>query len=128
MALRKSLLVFGLTVSTFAASPGWASGDMSVATFLAKADALKVKGLGAIGSPDIKLLYGEAQAAGAEYKAKIEADRKAGREPHSCPPNKAKMDSNAFLSHLRSYPAAVRPKTTITTAMFDVMKKRYRCP
>ncbi|WP_374615305.1 hypothetical protein [Sphingorhabdus sp.] len=128
MTLRKSLLVLGLTVSAVTGTPAWASGDMSVATFLAKADSLKAKGLGAIGSPDIKLLYGEAQAAGAEYKAKIEADRKAGREPHSCPPSKAKMDSNAFLSHLRSYPAAVRPKTTITTAMFDVMKKRYPCP
>lgn len=110
------------------ASPAMALGDMSVATFLAKADALKAKGLGALGSPDIKLLYGEAQAAGATYRAKIDADKKAGREPHSCPPKKAKMNSDQFLSHLRTYPVTVRPKTTITTAMFDVMKKRYPCP
>jgi hypothetical protein len=102
-------------------------GDMNVATFLAKADALKAKGLGAIGSPDIKLLYGEANAAGKTYRAALAADKKAGRAPHSCPPKKAALNSDQLLAHLRTYPAAVRPKTTITTAMFDVMKKRYPC-
>jgi hypothetical protein len=102
-------------------------GDMNVATFLAKADALKAKGLGAIGSPDIKLLYGEANAAGKTYRAALAADKKAGRTPHSCPPKKAALNSDQLLAHLRTYPAAVRPKTTITTAMFDVMKKRYPC-
>lgn len=117
-----SFLILGL-----AAQPALASGDMSVATFLTKADALKAKGLGALGSPDIKLLYGEAQAAGENYRQKIEADKKAGREPHSCPPKKGKMNSDQFLAHLRSYPMAIRPKTTITVAMLDLMKKRYPC-
>ena len=102
-------------------------GDMNVATFLAKADALKAKGLGALGSPDIKLLYGEANAAGNTYRATIVADKKAGRAPHSCPPKKAALNSDQLLAHLRTYPVAERPKTTITTAMFDVMKKRYPC-
>lgn len=102
-------------------------GDMNVATFLAKADALKAKGLGAIGSPDIKLLYGAANAAGKTYRAALAADKKAGRTPHSCPPKKAALNSDQLLAHLRTYPATVRPKTTITTAMFDVMKKRYPC-
>lgn len=126
--MRKALFVGGLTILGFAAPPALASGDMNVATFLAKADALKAKGLGALGSPDIKLLYGEAQTAGTTYRSKIEADKKAGREPHSCPPKKAKMNSDQFLAHLRSYPVPIRPKTTITTAMFDVMKKHYPCP
>lgn len=105
-----------------------AGGEMSVATFLAKADALKAKGLGALGSPDIGLLRGEAQAAGAAYRARIEADRKAGRAPHSCPPKKAKMNSDRFLAHLRSYPVAARPQTSINAAVADLMKKSYPCP
>lgn len=110
------------------ASPAMASGDMSVATFLAKADALKAKGLGALGSPDIKLLRKEAEAGGAIYRARLQSDKAAGKPPHSCPPKKASTNSDQFLSHLRSYPAATRPKTTITTAVFDLMKKRYPCP
>ncbi len=104
------------------------SGDMNVATFLAKADALKARGMGALGSPDIKILYGEANAAGKTYRETIAADKKAGRTPHSCPPKTASLNSEQLLAHLRTYPAAVRPKTTITTAMFDAMKKRYPCP
>lgn len=103
------------------------SGDMNVATFLAKADALKARGMGALGSPDIKILYGEAKAAGKTYRETIAADKKAGRTPHSCPPKTASLNSEQLLAHLRTYPAAVRPKTTITTAMFDAMKKRYPC-
>ncbi len=104
-----------------------ANGNMSVATFLAKADALKAKGIAALGSPDIGILRDEGKAAGAAYRARIEGDKKAGRAPHSCPPPKGSMNSDQFLAHLRSYPATVRPKTTVKTAMFDLMKKRYPC-
>lgn len=104
-----------------------AKGDMSVAAFLAKADALKAKGFGAIGSPDIAVLRGEGAAAGAAYRSRIESDKKSGLPPHSCPPKKAAMKSNDFLDHLRSYPAAVRSKTTVKMATFDLMKKRYPC-
>ena len=116
-----------LALATLADPAVAGPGDMNVATFLAKADALKAKGLGALGAPDIKLLYGEANAAGKTYRETIAADKKAGRAPHSCPPKKAALNSDQLLAHLRTYPAAVRPKTTITTAMFDVMKKRYPC-
>ena len=104
-----------------------AKGDMSVATFLAKAEALKAKGWGAIGSPDIKLLRDEGTAAGAAYRARIESDKKAGNAPHSCPPKKAAMKSDVFMAHLQSYPVSVRPKTSIKMATFDLMKKRYPC-
>ena len=125
--MRRMLFIGGMMIFGLGVQPALASGDMSVATFLSKAEALKAKGLGAIGSPDIRLLRTQADAGGASYKARIEADRKAGREPHSCPPKKAKMDADQFLSHLRSYPAVERARTTITTAIFDVMKKRYPC-
>ena len=116
-----------LALATLAAPAVPEPADLPLATFQAKADALKAKGLGALGAPDIKLLYGEANAAGKTYRETIAADKKAGRAPHSCPPKKAALNSDQLLAHLRTYPAAVRPKTTITTAMFDVMKKRYPC-
>jgi hypothetical protein len=125
--MRNFGLILGAAMVALAA-PAMASGDMSVATFLSKVDALKAKGLGALGSPDIKLLRAEGEAAGASYRARLEGDKKAGKPPHSCPPKKAAMNSDQFISHLRTYPVAVRPKTTIKTAMFDLMKKRYPCP
>lgn len=125
--MRQSGLILGAVMIALA-SPAMASGDMSVATFLSKVDALKAKGLGALGSPDIKLLRTEGEAAGANYRARLEGDKKAGKPPHSCPPKKTKMSSDQFISHLRTYPAAARPKTTVTTAVFDLMKKRYPCP
>lgn len=104
------------------------TGDMSVATFLEKADTLKGKGLGAMFSGDIKLLKGEAQAAGEAYRARIVADKKAGRPPHSCPPpGKQSMGSGEFLGHLRSYPEPARKTTTIKVAFADLMRKRYPC-
>lgn len=102
-------------------------GAMSVATFLAKAEALQAKGFLALGSSDIKLLRGEADAAGKKYRASITADKRAGRAAHSCPPEKAAMNSKQLIAHLQTYPEAARPKTTITAAMFDVYKKHYPC-
>jgi hypothetical protein len=100
---------------------------MSISTFLAKADALEKIGVGALRSPDFRLLYREADAAGKSYRATIAADKRAKRTPHSCPPKNASVNSDQLIAHLRTYPEAVRPKTTITTAMFDVMKKRHPC-
>lgn len=116
----------GLALLTIA-GPALAAGDMSVATFLVKADALKAKGIGALMSSDMGLLKKEVKAASLAYRARLTADKEAGKPAHSCPPKKASMNSNEFLAHLRSYPATARPKTTITTAMFDLMKKRYPC-
>ena len=94
------------------------TGEMSVATFLAKADALRAKGLGAIGSPDIKLLRAEGQAAGQAYGARLAAERAAGK-PSSCPPKGARPSSNEVLTHLRTYPAEKRAGMTMKTAMAD---------
>jgi len=70
--------VLALAASLALAVPALAApGDMSAATFLAKADALKAKGIGALGSPDIKLLRAEGQAAGEAYRQRLAAHRDA---------------------------------------------------
>lgn len=112
-----------LVVSPAAAAPG----DMSVSAFLAKADALKAKGILALGSSDIKLLQSEGKAAGAAYRKRIKADLAQKRPPHSCPPAKATVKSDEFIAHLRTYPASARSGTSVTTATADFMKKRYPC-
>ncbi len=103
-----------------------ATGDMSVAAFLAKADALKAKGLMALGSSDIGLLRAEGQAAGQAYKARLEGERKAGK-PSSCPPKGTKVQSDQLMSFLRTYPEPARPRTTMKTAIADYFIRTYPC-
>lgn len=121
LLLPAALLVLGLSMPAAAAT-----GDMSVAAFLEKADALKAKGLLALGSPDIKLLQAEGQAAGMAYGARLQQERAAGR-PSSCPPKGARPSSNQVLSHLRTYPAAKRGSTSMKVAMADYYIKTYPC-
>ncbi|WP_309621629.1 hypothetical protein [Novosphingobium sp.] len=103
-----------------------APGDMSVATFLNKADALKAKGPAALFSSDIGLLKSEGKAAGEHYKARLKRERAEGR-PSSCPPPGVKINSDDLLAHLRTYPATVRPKVSMKQAMADYFIKAYPC-
>ncbi len=103
-----------------------APGDMNVATFLAKADALKAKGVTAMFSSDLKLLRTEGQAAGANYKARLNAERATGK-PSSCPPKGTKVDSDKLLAFLRTYPEPVRPRVSMKQAMADYFIRTYPC-
>jgi hypothetical protein len=103
-----------------------AGGEMSVATFLAKADALKAKGIMALGSSDIGLLRSEGQAAGEAYKLRLEAERQAGK-PSSCPPKGTRPTSNQIMTHLRTYPEPARPRTTTKTAIADYFIRTWPC-
>lgn len=110
-------------------SPALANpGEMSVATFLAKADALRAKGPAALFSGDMKVLKNEGEAAGAAYRNRLTAERAAGK-PSSCPPagGKARMSSDQLLAHLRAYPAPARGNTTMKAAMADYFIKTYPC-
>lgn len=107
-----------------------ASAEMSIATFIAKADALKAKGMLAMMSSDVGLLRGEMKTVTTAYRADLQASRTAGKTPHSCPPpqGKAQLGSDELLAHLRSYPAPQRPQISVKTAFYAMMKKRYPCP
>lgn len=120
--MRRLALVALLLAAPAAAT----TGDMSVATFLSKADALRAKGLMALGSPDMKLLREEGQAAGMAYGARLQQERAVGK-PSSCPPKGARPSSSQVLDHLRTYPAAKRPATSMKAAMADYFIKTYPC-
>lgn len=103
-------------------------GDMSVAAFLMRADSLARLGPLALATPQGNQLKGEVIAAGKRYKARIDADRRAGRKTTSCPPESGTLTPDQWLAHLRSYPAPVRNRVSINTAFDALMKKRYPCP
>jgi hypothetical protein len=101
---------------------------MSVAEFLAKANALKAKGFLAIGSSDIKLLRTEVERASDAYRSDLASAKAAGRAPHSCPPpkGKAKIGSNELMAEFEAIPAAKR-NISVKTAFYAMMKKRFPC-
>lgn len=103
-----------------------ATGDISVASFLAKADALKAKGPMALFSSDISLLKQEGAAAGAAYKAQLGQERAAGH-PSSCPPAGVKVDSDKLIGFLRTYPEPARPRTSMKIAIRDYFARTYPC-
>lgn len=103
-----------------------AAGDMSVAAFLAKADALKAKGPMALFSSDIAVLKAEGQAAGTAYKAQLDAERKAGH-PGSCPPKGTRIAGDDLMAQMRAYPSAARSKITVKTAMVDMFRAKFPC-
>jgi hypothetical protein len=120
-------LILALTAAIALAAPVLAApGDMSVAAFLGKADALKAKGAAALFSSDIKVLRSEGQAAGEAYRARLNAERTAGK-PSSCPPKGTKVNSDKLIAFLRTYPEAVRPRVSMKQAMADYFIRTYPC-
>lgn len=123
MKLRNLALILAMSMpAALLAAPG----DMNVATFLAKADALKAKGPMALFSSDVGLLKAEGTAAGEAYRARLAKERAAGR-PSSCPPQGVKVNSDDVLAHLRTYPASTRPRVSMKQAMADFFIKKYPC-
>jgi hypothetical protein len=126
--MLKPMVRFGImTTALLMAVP--AHAEMSVAAFLAKADALKAKGVFAMMSSDIGVLKTEVQTAGRAYRTQIDGDKAAGRAPHSCPPPKGKvaMDSEELMGHFRTIPQPQRPHISVKTAFYALMKKKYPC-
>lgn len=103
-----------------------APGDMSVAAFLGKADALKAKGAMALFSGDIGVLKAEGKAAGEAYRARLNTERSAGH-PSSCTPPGTKINSDELLGFLRTYPAATRSQVSMKTAMAEFFIRKYPC-
>ncbi|PZO70458.1 MAG: hypothetical protein DI636_05605 [Pelagerythrobacter marensis] len=112
MTCRLALFALALALPLAALAPPAlaAPGDMSVATFLEKANGLKRRGPLALVHADYRLLRSEAQAGARLYRGRLAADRAAGRAPHSCPPPREQIGQNEFLGHFESYPAAQRPR------------------
>ena len=107
---------------------GMAPGDMSVATFLSRASLIERLGPLAIATPEAQYLKGEVVAAGKRYKARIDAERKAGRKTTSCPPESGSLTPDQWLAHLRSYPPQSRKSISVYSAFDGLMRKRYPCP
>ena len=109
-----------------ALTPLAAAQAMPVSDFLTKAETLKKKGPMALFSSDYKKLKGEVQNAGQVVRAREAADRKAGRKPATCLPNKDATDSDELLAYFKSIPPAQR-NISVNDAFFNLMKRKFPC-
>jgi hypothetical protein len=114
-----------MLIAGFAMALPTSVSAMSVADFVAKADALKAKGMAAMFSSDVGLLKAEIAAAATGYRA----DLNAGKPPRSCPPPKgsAKLSSDELMANFRTLLPAQRATTSVRAAFANYMVKRFPC-
>ena len=122
--MRKTILFLILSMAPLA--PLHAQ-SMPVATFLAKADALKKKGALAFFSGDLGRLKSEIQNSGKAIRLEHQAAVKAGRKPGFCIPAKASFTSTELLDHFRAIPPAQR-NMPVKAAFASLVRKKYPCP
>lgn len=94
---------------------------MSSAEFLAKADALKAKGMMAMFSPDLGLLKAEFANGGKAWRAQA-------HRPVACPPpGPLKADSDMIYALVAAVPSAQRATTSATDAIVAGLNRKYPC-
>lgn len=112
-----------LAAAALTAAPACA---MDVATFIAKGEALKARGVLAMFSSDLKVVRAEAREASRLYQADKEARAKAGLPPISCPPEGAKLGAMEFFDELKKMPVAERGMP-MKDGMAWVSRRKFPC-
>ena len=120
--LRRLPLI--LAATALIAAP--ASAAMTVATFLARANALKEQGVGAIMSPDFQVLRGEAKSATTQLKAERAARAAAGKPPIACIPEGESVGIMTMLDGLGALSPAEK-KLPLKDGYAKVLTKQYPC-
>ena len=109
------------------AAPAAASA-MPVATFLAKASALKSKGPLALFSGDLKLLTNQINADSVQLRADNNAAAKAGRRKAYCTPaGGTSLSQSDIMQAMQAVPPAQRTKMQTKDALRAYLARRYPC-
>ena len=123
----KRLTILALAAALVPSAALAARGDMNLAVFIAKADALRAQGPLALLSPDLDLLKAEGKAAGESYRMRLLRERAAGK-PSSCPPDNAQIVPEELVSFLKTaYPAQARTRVTIRQGVADYFIRKFPC-
>ena len=106
-----------------------AAPAMTVDEFLLKAEALKAKGMGAMFSPDFRVVVREVKSVATAYRAELDGARSLGRTDLGCPPPKGtvKLTPTQFMSDFSAVPVAQRATTSVKTVYYAMMRKRFPC-
>lgn len=123
--MKTQVFAFVLALAGMALPNSASAQEMTVATFVTKAEALQAMGPAAMFSDDVAALKAEVARAAAAYRAHVET----GRPPRSCPPPKGstQITSDQLLAHFRSIPQSKRKTTTVRAAFFNYATGRFPC-
>ncbi|MDH7975813.1 hypothetical protein QH494_26820 [Sphingomonas sp. AR_OL41] len=121
--MRRSVLV---VAAVAAAMMPLAAQAMTVDQFLAKASALKAKGMMAMLSSDIGVLKAEIADATTAWKADKAARKAAGQPPLACAPEGTKMTSDELLKWFAALPTAQRA-ASVKDGFARVIIAHYPC-
>lgn len=99
---------------------------MTVDQFLARANALKAKGVMAMLSSDIGVLKAEIADATTAWKADKAARKAAGQPPLACAPEGTKMTSDELLKWFAALPPAQRA-ASVKEGFARVIVAHYPC-
>lgn len=104
--------------------------QMTAGQFLAKAEPLlkKKSKMALIFSKDARTLMGTLTEAAQHNRARLDADRAAGRKVDTCLPEKGKAKVNAteLLAHIRAMPPAQKAQS-FDAAFASYTAKKYPC-
>jgi len=122
--MRTKLLAAGLLAIAATA----AANAMDVATYLAKADALRQRGMTAMFSSEARELQAEIRTSGAALKQERLAAQRAGRRPAYCPPGPASLSVEEIFAAMNAVPPARRARTPVKDALRAAFARKYPCP
>ena len=111
------------------AAPASAAPEMTAGEFLARAEPLFKKSKVALAfSGEARKLMGTLGQAAQRNRARLEADRVAGRPLTTClpPKGKAKVEAGALLAHIRAMSPAERAQS-FESAFASYTAKKYPC-
>jgi len=101
---------------------------MDVATFLAKADGLKARGVMAMFSSDSREMQAELKAGAASLRRERLAAQAAGRRTAYCPPEHASLSVEEVFAAMNAVPPARRGRTQVRDALRAAYARKYPCP
>ncbi len=126
--MRRRLLLAAMLMLGFAA-PALAAAEMSAGEFLKRAEPLLKKSkVSLVFSGEARKLMGTLGQAAERNRAKVDADRAAGRTPSACLPPKGKAQINAteLLAHIRALPPAQKAQS-FDSAFASYTARKYPC-
>ena len=113
----------------FSAQAVAANPQMTAGEFLSRAEPmLKKSKMALIFSKDARTLMGILQQTAQANRARLEADRAAGRRVDTCLPakGKAKINANDLLAHIRAMPPAQKAQS-FDAALAGYTARKYPC-
>jgi hypothetical protein len=123
--MKKKLLLATFLAAAIGAG---AANAMDVATYLAKGEILRAKGMTAMFSSGYQELQAEGKASMVALKRERLAAQRAGRRAAYCPPGPASLNPQEIFAVMNAIPAARRPHVPVKDAIRAAFVRKYPCP